>query len=119
MGNMVTITVHTKKFALAPPCPEVKSVEENFIVCVNWNGNTDWDSITVTNFTHENGAPFPIVGPDPILTPANPVAWIAFRNPVFGQGFYCKYDLIYMPQGGSPGDEYIVDPTLRMRPVGP
>ncbi len=116
MDNLVTITVHTRRFELWPPCPEVRSVAESFIVVVNWNFNTDWDSITVTNFTDQYGAAFPIVGPDPVLTPANPVAQIAFQRPVFGEGFYCKYDLVYQPSGG--GAPCIVDPTLKMRPVG-
>ncbi len=118
MGNLVTITVHKKKFEFRPPCPEVQSVAEDFIIVVDWKGNTDWDSIKVTNFTHENGSPFPIKGPDPVLTTDNSVAWIQFQNPVFGVGFYCKYELVYMPKGGVPGDEYTIDPTLRMRPVG-
>ncbi len=70
----------------------------------------------MTNFIDENGSAFPIVGADPVLTPANPVATISFQNPVFGRGFYCKYDLVYQPSGG--GAPYIVDPTLKMRPVG-
>ena len=118
MGNLVTITVHKRKFELWPPCPEVESVAQNFIVVVNWNGNTDWDSITVRNFIKEDGSAFPIVGADPVLTlnPLNPVAWIEFQNPVFGKGFYCKYELVYQPNGG--GDPYIVDPTMLLRPVG-
>jgi len=116
MGNLVTITVHGKKFELWPPCPEVQSVAEKFIVVVNWNFNMAWESITVANFIQEDGSAFPIEGADPVLTPSNPVAWITFRNPVFGVGFYCKYDLIYQPSGG--GDPYIIDPTLKLRPVG-
>ena len=120
MANLVTITVHKRKFEFRPPCPEVESVADDFIIVVNWNGSTDWDSITVTNFTHEDGSPFPIKGADPVLThdPDNSVAWIQFQNPVFGEGFYCKYELIYIPKDGEPGDEYTIDPTLRMRPVG-
>ncbi len=116
MDNLVTITVHKRKFELWPPCPEVRSVAENFIVVVNWNFNSDWDSITVTNFKKEDGSAFPIVGADPVLTPTNPIAWITFQHPVFGTGFYCKYDLVYQPSGG--GAPYIVDPTMRIRPVG-
>ncbi len=116
MGNLVRITVHPRRFEFSPPCPEVASVLEKFIVVVDWNNNADWLSITVTNFIKEDGTAFPIKGADPVLTPANPVAMIDFQDPVFGAGFYCKYDLVYQPDGGGP--PYVIDPTIRLRPVG-
>ena len=115
MHNLLRIKVHPRKFEFAPPCPEVMAAIEYFFIAVDWNGNNDWDSITVRNFAREDGTSVPTVA-DVTINRPDPVGRIEFTTPEFGAQFFCKYELVYQPAGG--GAPYVIDPTLIIRPVG-
>jgi hypothetical protein len=117
--NYSFIIVHPFKFELRP-CPIVTVGFEPLILIIDWEDNRgEWLRVEVQNFTRDNSTLDPVdnTQSNPSFVPGGPnTNWVTFPStPAFTDTCY-KYELAFHRHNG---EVFIVDPTLRIRRVGP
>ena len=117
--NYSFIIVRPFKFELRP-CPTVTVGFEPLILIIDWSHNLgEWLRVEVQNFTRDNSTLDPVdhTQSNPSFVPAGPnTNWVTFPSTPDPADNCYKYELAFHRRNG---EVFIVDPTLRIRRVGP
>ena len=117
--NYTFIFVHPFKFELRP-CPLVSVGFQPLIIVINWDDNQgEWLRVEVQNFTRDNATLDPVdhSQTNPSFLPAGSnTNFVTFPSTPDPDDTCYKYELVFHRRNG---EVFIVDPTLRIRRVGP
>lgn len=116
-ANEMLITVHPRKFEIAPPCSEVRAGFETLYVVTNWDDNQDtWLSLTVRDIERPDGSKVSTNPPSLSFVPSENrmVKQMHFSQAV-NESVDCKCAVDYVLKA-DPTKIYTVDPTIRLRP---